>query len=177
MQVRVYRGTDQLDALRALRDLAQKATLHPLVRSVAITLTQDCPARDDTCELEALFNAVKHGDPRVPGLKNGLRYVADPRWADYFIAPARMLSMCAKGACGSDCDDHAGLLAALAGAIGFKTGLCAWGRKRGEFTHVYAVAAIPKRAPKERVGMDSTVPESRLGWEPPEGFTHVEWLE
>lgn len=154
-----------------LRDLTQKSIIDPLVRRTAMQIIQGCEARDDKCELEAIFNAVKYGDPNVPLLKTGLKYVADPNWYDYFVAPNRMLSECGKGACAGDCDDHASLICALAGSIGFKVGLRAWGKaNEDDYVHVYAVAALPKRPPYTLVvGLDTTVPESYVGWEPPKG--------
>lgn len=167
----------QKEALTQLAELAQRSTLHPLVRETAIRLTADCTSRDDGCELDAIFNAVKHGDHRVAALRNGVRYVADPRWADHFTAPYRMLQQCARGACAGDCDDHAALIVALAGALGFKVGLRVWGETASNFVHVYAVAGLPKRDPREVVGLDTTVPESNVGWEPPNGAVLTAWLE
>lgn len=135
-------------------------------------IVQDCDSRDDACELEAIFRAVKFGDKRVPLLSKGLKYIADPAWYDYFTAPSRILSECEKGACGGDCDDHASLICALGGAIGFRMGLRAWGpANQSEYVHVYAVAAFPKRPPHTQfLGMDTTVAESHVGWEPPKGI-------
>lgn len=177
MRLSVFNVDDQREALRQLAELTQRSVIHPLVRDTAIRLTADCEARDDSCELEAIFNAVKHGDQRSIALKNGLRYVADPRWADHFTAPSRILKQCVRGACAGDCDEHAALIAALAAALGFKVGLRAWGPTPDDFVHVYAVAAVSKRAPEEVVGLDSTVAESYVGWEPPNGSVLTAWLE
>ncbi|MDP3938029.1 MAG: hypothetical protein Q8R92_07815 [Deltaproteobacteria bacterium] len=169
---------DQKAALKKLAELAERSTLHPRIREAAGAITNDLRARDDAGELEAIFNAVKHGSSKVPGLKNGFRYVADPRLADLFIAPFRALEMCQRGSCGSDCDDHAALVTSLAGSLGFRMGLRAWGPENtDEFVHVYAVAALPKRNPKQVVGLDTTVPESFVGWEPPRGHVLTAWLE
>lgn len=177
MKLSVFTVDDQRDALRQLAELTQRSVLHPLVRDTAIRLTADCDPRDDTCELEAIFNAVKHGDPRSIPLKNGLRYVADPRWADHFTAPSRILQQCVRGACAEDCDGAAGLIAALAASVGFRVGLRVWGPSADDFVHVYAVAGVPKRDPTEVLGMDSTVPDSYLGWEPGNGHILTAWLE
>lgn len=105
----------QKEALIRLRDLAQKSLLHPLVRRTAMQIVADCEGRDDSCELEAIFRAVKFGDKSVEPLKKGFKYLADPSWYDYFTAPSRILSECMQGACGGDCfvqgtlvlrDDH-----------------------------------------------------------------------
>jgi len=68
-----------------------------------------------------------------------------------------------------NCDDHSALICALLGSLGFLVGLRAWGREKGEFTHVYAVVAMPKISPTHLIGLDTTVEESEPGWEPPKG--------
>lgn len=181
---KVIDAKDQRTALTKLAELAQKDTVHGAIRDAALAITRNCKSRDDMCELQAIYDAVKHGTPDVDGLEDGLRYVADPRWADFFSAPNRTLAACADGSCGGDCDDHAGLIAALAGSIGFKVGLRAWGESKtgiltpAEYTHVYAVVALPKRGPFTKVvGMDTTVPQADVGWEPPGGTVLTAWLE
>lgn len=177
MRLSVFGVDTQREALEQLAELAQRSTVHPLVREVAMQLTADCPSRDDACELQTIFDAVKHGDSRVRALKAGVRYVADPRWADHFTAPYRLLKQCARGACAGDCDDHAALIVALAGALGFKVGLRVWGPSDSNYVHVYAVAGVPKRDPRQVVGLDTTVDESDVGWEPPSGSVLTAWLE
>lgn len=152
--------------------------IEPLVRKTAISIISECGSREDRCELDALFNAVKNGDPRVAPLKRGFKYIADPKHIDYFVSPRRNLEWCGEGACGGDCDDHAALLSAFAGIIGFSTGLRIWGPDpgRNEFSHVYAVVGYPKKSPKQILGLDSTVPKAFVGWEPPKGRVKTAWL-
>lgn len=169
MQVSVFEVTSQKKALEELAKLIEKSTVDPLVRNAALTLTHDVDSRDDAGEVEAIFQAVKRGSDKVKGLSRGLKYMSDPRWADFFTAPARLLQQCQNDHCAGDCDDHAALICALLGSLGFITGLRAWGRVKGEFTHVYAVVAMPKIGPTEFVGLDTTVEESEVGWEPPKG--------
>jgi hypothetical protein len=177
VRLSVFEAADQFEALNALAELANRSSIHPTIRAAALTLTNNCPARADECELSAIFNAVKSGDSRIKGLEKGLRYVSDPRWADYFSAPQRTLQLCRRGACGADCDDHASLICSLGAALGHNMGLRVWGKEKGVFSHVYAVARVPKRAPRRTIGMDSTVPYSFLGWEPEYGYSHTQWLE
>lgn len=160
----------QEDALLELAKLVERATLDPDIVRAAKQITGSCPARDDMCELTAIYEAVKNGDDRVAGLANGVRYVSDARAADQFFAPARLLKECQSGACGGDCDDHAALVCALIGAIGFRWGLRAYGPKNGKgYSHVYAVAWVSKRSPTKIVGLDTTVPYAKVGWQPPRG--------
>lgn len=167
----------QEETLHMLAELVERATIDPLVVNTARMLVMQVgrvggqrTKADDYNELKAIFNAVKHGDSRVQPLRTGFKYIADPRFADYFSSPTDSLKNCLKGACGGDCDDHASLLAALCGSIGFRCALRAWGPKNKKgYSHVYAMAAWPKRDPEKWVPMDTTVPASSLGWEPPRG--------
>jgi hypothetical protein len=170
VRVTVKEVATQEQALLALAGLVERASIHPSILRAARQIVADVPARDDMGELEAIYNAVKHGDPRVPGLQNGIRYTSDARYADQFNSPVRMLAECAEGACGGDCDDQAALIASLAGAIGFRTGLRAYGPRNGNgYSHVYAVAYAPKKNPTRTVGLDASVPQARVGWQPPRG--------
>ncbi len=163
--------SSQKRALEELAKLIEKSTVDPLVRNAALMITHEVDSRDDMGEVEAVFAAVKHGTDQVRGLEKGLKYMSDPRWADFFTSPARILKQAASHSsrAAGDCDDHAALICALLGSLGFVTGLRAWGRTKGEFTHVYAVVAMPKIGPKEFIGLDTTVDESTVGWEPPKG--------
>lgn len=177
--------TNQSDALRALADLSRRSIAHPLVKHTAKLLTRMCPPRADMCELESIFHAVRHyswvskegvpgGDPDVPGLVYGVRYVADPIIFDSFTAPYRLLeegivANQAGGAPGGDCDDMAALIAALAGVVGFTTALRAYGPYGHDFEHVYAIVGFPKYNPIEWRALDTTVERAYVGWEPPPG--------
>ncbi len=165
----VFNVASQKLALQELASIIEPDTVNPLVRDSALLITNDCAQRDDECEIEAIFNAIKHGTDRVKGMENGFKYVSDPRWADFFTSPSRILKQLANGINGGDCDDFSSLFCGLLGSLGFLTGLRAWGRKPSEFTHVYAVVAVPKIGPTHLLGLDGTVDESEVGWEPPNG--------
>ncbi len=94
---------NQRQALHKLAELTEKSVGDPLVREVALQIIRECKSRDDRCELEAIFQAVKHGDPAIKSLKKGFKYVADPVIMDYFVAPHASLKSCEAGACGGDC--------------------------------------------------------------------------
>lgn len=175
---RFYEPETQEGSLRVLGELTNNATIDPLIRGTALKIIRGVPGRDDVGELEALYEAVKHGDPEIPSLRRGVKYVADPRFADYFSSPVDTLKACAKGACGEDCDGQAALMCALAGSLGWKTGLRAWGRAGSDgFVHVYPVVLFPKRPPFKRVvALDTTVPEFEAGDEPPRGNVMTAWL-
>lgn len=175
-----FRVGNQSEALRALADLGRRSIAHPLVKETAHLIVRKCPPRDEACELEAIFNAVRHaswggGDPDVPGLAYGVRYAHDPILFDSFTAPYKLLELgreanVSGGAPSGDCDDMAILLASLAGVVGFTTALRAWGPAHGsDFEHVYALAGLPKNNPTQWYAMDATVDRAYVGWEPPPG--------
>lgn len=171
MKISVYEVADQRQALKELARLVEESTVDPIVRNAALAITHDVDSRDDEGEVQAVFQAVKHGTDEVRGLEKGLKYMSDPRWADFFTSPARLLKQMGyhQHLAAEDCDGHSALICALLGSLGFVTGLRAWGREKGEFTHVYAVVAMPKIGPQQFVGLDTTVEESEVGWEPPKG--------
>jgi len=152
-----------------------------------IKMASDCRDRDAICELRAVFDTVKEGDSRIKGFEKGLRYVNDPQTFDTFVRPTKMLEWCKDGACAEDCDSHAALVAALCIALGFRAGVRAYGPdKNGPLTHVYAVALLPKMpmsdidGSREKgvdvVGLDTTVSQSRVGWQPPPGRVVTAWI-
>jgi hypothetical protein len=172
----------QEDALVLLAQLTAEDTFDPKIRSAAIKMVRRCAARDDICELTALFEAVKYGDAQVRGLENGLKYMSDNFYVDGFVSPAQMLRECENGACGEDCDSHAALMAALAGNLGYRVGIRAWGHGEDGYEHVYAVALIPKDEPDlskcYEFGLDTSadVGDSHAGWQPQEGHVATAWI-
>jgi hypothetical protein len=102
-QVRLLDVGTQENALREMHGILQRAAIHPDVVTIAKQITQNCASRDDKCELLAIFDAVRDGNPDVAPLRSGVRYVRDPRWADYFTSPVDLLRQCMTGACAEDC--------------------------------------------------------------------------
>ena len=175
--------SSQEAALEEIAELIRKGALEQEVIRAAKTITRDCTPRDDLCELKAIFDAVKYGDARLPWLKKGMRYVADPRSTDTYHSATAMIASCKAGACAGDCDDSTILVGSLAAALGFMVGARAWGQGKnqdGDYQHVYAVAAVPKSGPWPRGylghGLDTTVPASEVGWEPPGGHIMTAWV-
>lgn len=183
MSFRLEDVKGQGSALRTITELIAKGTKDPAVVRAARAITAHLPSRDDTAELDAIYDAVKHGTDAVPALKRGLRYVSDPRTVDWYQGAGATLRECAAGACAADCDEHTILVGALAGALGFKVGARAWGPpKAREFTHVYAVVAFPKKGPWTDTdssvrALDTTVDEAYVGWQPPRGRVLTYWIE
>lgn len=190
MGVRKVQIRDQRDSLMELARITARDALTELVMTTAKTIKAQsgCKDRDGICELRAIFDAVKVGDSRVPGLERGLKYLNDPQTSDYFVGPRKMLELCKVGANAEDCDSHAALVAALCISSGFRAGLRAYGPgASGPYTHVYAVAIDPKFAVDDvtgqRVGrgdtvygLDTTVSQSYVGWQPPKGHVMTAWI-
>lgn len=163
-------GNSQRKALLKLFELVVRSQKHPEVRELAIQIVNNCAARDDMCELKAIFDCIKRGDPAIAGFENGVKYMTDPDLFDHYTAPWRLIDQCQRGICAEDCDGHSALVAALCMSLGFKAGLRIYKPKGEQFySHVYAVVGYPKLEPKSWLGMDTTVPQSRVGWEPPNG--------
>jgi hypothetical protein len=167
------------DALKSIVQLMIKGSTDETIRETAIKLTQGtCDSRDDLCEVTMVFEAVKHGDSRVPALRNGIRYLADPRYTDWYQAAPKTLQLGA-----GDCDDQTILVGALLISLGFIVGARAWGKKPGDYTHVYPTVALPKNLGKGEsypenyfgTGLDTTVPQSDVGWEPRGGYILTAW--
>ena len=180
--VRFETVESQAAALEIIASLIRKGCVNKEILKAAKKLTRDCPARDDLCELQAIYNAVKYGDSRVSWLRDGVRYVADPHSFDTFHGVDSIIEFCAEGACAFDCDDQAAILiGSLCAAIGFKVGARAWGKgNEGDYRHVYAVALVPKEGPWPRgyygTGLDTTVPRFDVGDEPQGGHILTSWL-
>lgn len=171
-------GNDQLKALQILFDLTVKGTKTAEVIEAARAIVNECPSRDDHCEVQAVYAAVKHGSAAVPGLHNGVRYQRDTLFMDTFTAPDALLRACERGACAEDCDGHAALIAAMLFALGYVAGLRIWRKATSpNFEHVYAVVKLPKSNPKEWVALDTTVTSADVGWEPPNGKTKTIYLK
>jgi len=174
-------------SLRKMAELVAKGLQDPksapAVIRAARAITADVEARDDRGEVEAVYEAVKNGTDKVPGLERGMRYVSDPRTFDYFSSASAMLRECAAGACSGDCDDSTILIATLLLALGFKVGVRAWGPRVGvkRYEHVMPIVLIPKHGPwpKGYSGhtCDATVAEAYVGWEPRKGEVLTYWIE
>ena len=178
----IVEAGDQAEALAYLAQQTAPDTMSPRVRNAAVKIIRNCDARDDICELTAIFEAVKNGDPQVAGLEDGMKYLSDNFFIDTFTSPDSALAECEDGACAGDCDDHAALCFALAGSLGFRVGLRAWGPKGSKgYQHVYCIALVPKEDEDEpyEFGLDTSADagDSEAGWQPPEGNVLTAWME
>jgi len=156
------RGTKQ--TLIRMTQLAARAGRDWKFIKAMSKLVSTLPARASRLEMDRLLNFVKHQ----------VRYQKDPLTApegyvELVQSPAQTLT---RGA--GDCDDQSVLIAAAALALGYRPRfvvLKADKDRPDEFTHVYAEVFFNDRW----WGMDSVVPRSFVGWEPPARFGRGYW--
>lgn len=171
------------ERLAFIREKLFEGLQDDLVLWVARRIVAECPSRDEDCEINAIYNAVKSGPIPIPsdtGVsflpalrfvtknagKSGLRFVEDMRDIDNYPTAGRILRWIAEGANGEDCDGHAILVCTLLHAIGFQTGAIIASMDGKDFTHIFPVVGVPRRALKNWIAVDTTVTEARPGWMP-----------
>lgn len=121
------------------------------MRALALAVTRACRARDDRCELKAIFDFVTAN----------VRYTGDIVGKDTFQSAKRTLEFR-----GGDCDDHSILNAVLAGANGFTTKFRITSNTGASWDHIYCMAAVPKHRPAQWVALDTTLGTGRFAAEP-----------
>lgn len=172
-QIAGYTIDNDDDRVELIRQQIFESTKDPLVLWVARAITGHC-GRDEDCELQAIFNAVKNGPIPLPGPDGkgvvespGLRFVNDPRFVDAYPSAGKILRWHSQGAIGEDCDGHVILINSLLNALGWLTGAVIASRDGHEFVHVFSVAGVPKDEPENWMPLDTTVEEATVGWWPP----------
>jgi hypothetical protein len=148
----------------------------PLVLWVARSIVAQCEGRDDECELQAIYQAVKEGPIPLPDeygqvtQSPGLRFVGDPRYVDAYPSAGKILRWHSQGAIGEDCDGHVILVCSLLDQLGWLVGCVIASRDGQQFVHVFPVAGFPKDEPQDWIPMDTTVDKASVGWWPPSGL-------
>jgi hypothetical protein len=159
-----WRGTSR--TIEHMRALAVKAARDWGFIKIAAPFANGCP-RDFACQAQRILAWVKKHiefipDPVTAADENGV-----PQGMEMVQAPLRTIERRA-----GDCDDHSGLIAAFAMALGIPAEFATIKsdvRRPKEFSHVYPRLLIKG----QWVGVDSTVPRSYVGWEP-EKFTAIQ---
>ena len=148
------------ERVRHIARMTLKGADDPDVRmTTARLLSRKCggrwciPERDWSGEVHAIFGAVREH----------LRYTRDPEGTDLFQHPVRAFQ---TG--GADCDDQSIALCSMLMSVGYPVRLRVI-RSRGEddWNHIYALVGLPPGKPTRWVPLDTTVPGSRPGWQPP----------
>lgn len=163
-----------------LQKLTEDGVKDPEMRKLALQVTRQCPARDDRCEIRAIYNAVKQrvrytGDVAPIQHSNG-----DVEGVDYFQSAKRTWEIG-----GGDCDDQAVLNATLLSLNGIParfritaprgSGGFVSGDDGGGWSHIYTLAGTPRNGPAQWMPLDTTIPGEFFNREAPFG-KHVDFV-
>lgn len=125
----------------------------PRMRQIGLEVTRGCPARNDACELNAIYEFTK----------SNVRYTGDITDKDTFQTAWRTLQMA-----GGDCDDHSVVNAVLAMENGFQTRFRITSNTGQTWDHIYCLAGVPKNNPRQWIALDTTLPgRNKFGVHPP----------
>ncbi len=124
----------------------------PMMRQIGLLVTRHCPARNDRCELQGIFDFITRN----------IRYTGDITHKDTFQSALRTLQFG-----GGDCDDHAILGAVLGMENGFSTKWRITSNTGATWDHIYLMAGIPKHNPQNWIALDTTLGRNRFTDEPP----------
>lgn len=127
----------------------------PEMRRIGLAVTEVCNARDDRCELMAIYDFVKRN----------VRYTGDVTNKDTFQSAFRTMQFA-----GGDCDDFSTLIAVLAMVNGFTVKFRITSNYGSSWDHIYIVAGLPKLESRSWIALDATLPgstDARFGKEPP----------
>lgn len=125
----------------------------PRMRAIGLEVTSGCRARDDMCELAAIYEFVKRN----------VRYTGDITDKDTFSTAWRTLQYG-----GEDCDGHSVLNAVLAMENGFQTKFRITSNTGASWDHIFTLAGVPKTSPSKWIVLDTTLPGARtFGKHPP----------
>lgn len=142
-----------LATLKIMRNLVRESKKSLRVRSLALQITQNLPAKNWALEVSALHEWVK----------NNIRFVRDIRDVETVHDAERVLYF-KQG----DCDDKSILFASLAESIGHPTRFVAVGFSPEMYEHVYTETLIGRKW----VASDTT--ENRpFGWSAPDPVTKL----
>lgn len=134
----------------------------PQMRQLGLLVVQPCRARDDLCELAAIYDFVKR--PAPDGAPN-VRYTGDIARKDTYQTALRTLQYR-----GGDCDDHAVLCAVLAMENGFEAKFRITSNYGDTWDHIFCMAGMPKHNtdPSRWIALDTTLPgEGKFNRQPP----------
>lgn len=119
-------------------------------RHYPVSTRATCKARDNNCEIAAIWDFVVLN----------VRYVGDPVNIDTFRTARETLR---NG--GGDCDDFAIIFAALCGAVGFQVAARVISTDGKYWEHIYPLIGMPKEGVRGWLPLDATVDGANPGWE------------
>lgn len=137
--------------VQTVRALIREGGTHPHVIDTARRIVAPVPERDQSGEVEALFDWVRRGS----------RFVSDPVRAETLTDPVTQLGEIQRhGKASGDCDDHTVLLGALLEAVGYEAEpVIESYRKDREPSHI----ALQTQADGRRIHLDPTVKDRPMG--------------
>lgn len=125
----------------------------PKMREYGLAITEGCQARNDMCELAAIYEFVK----------TNIRYTGDITNKDTFQSAYRTMQYA-----GGDCDDMFTLCAVLAMENGFQTRARITSNTGATWDHIFCMAGIPKHEPRRWIALDTTLPgRGKFNTQPP----------
>lgn len=120
-----------------MRRWVRQETPHPLVRGLALGVTNGIPGRDSLRQVYAIRGF----------LETAVAFTRDPDGTELLHSPARMAKLVRSGSLPLrvDCDDVAILAAALGKAVGLKARfvIVGFGSPRAPFRHVWTELRSP----------------------------------
>jgi hypothetical protein len=127
------------------------------IRHLAGQITKHCGRDDGPCEIKAVFDAVK----RRVRYSSDTGPVLNPNTGEVDAIDTYQSAWRTWTSQIGDCDDHVSLIAALLAVMGHTVRLRVTAPTRfGEWSHIYAAAAVDKHNPKKFVAVDTTLPWS-----------------
>ena len=130
-----------------MRVLTKQGKKDPLVRRVALNLTQHLKQKDRMGEVRAIFNFIR----------DRIRYVRDINGVETLHEAQQVLKQSS-----GDCDDKCILLASMLESIGYPTRFVALAFAPNQYTHVI----VETRPYGKWIALETTLPV-RMGWTPP----------
>jgi len=146
--ITLIKGADLNRIKQELVRLMHEGSENMKVRELAISIT---PSYEDD-QISAVYDYVK----------GNIEYQPDPKDAELFVAPWKMVEMIESGNARGDCDDMALFAATLYRSLGYNAKIILMGTKSEEIDH--AVCEVYS----EKLGKWITVDPSNkypLGWE------------
>ncbi|HYC63299.1 MAG TPA: transglutaminase-like domain-containing protein [Reyranellaceae bacterium] len=128
-----------LAVLRMMAGIARQSAKLPLIRSLAIQITNGLPNKSYTAEVQAVQQWVRRN----------VRYVRDVEGVETLTLPQYTIAQRA-----GDCDDHSMLVAALLLAIGHRCRYVAVGRTLETLQHVFTETLVGR----DWVAVETTEP-------------------
>jgi transglutaminase-like putative cysteine protease len=148
------------ERIAELQKLVHKSVQDPEMRKLALQITRNCPERDQMCEAEAVYQAIKSRVRYTGDIGPIMHPRGEVEGIDLYQSARRTWEFG-----GGDCDDNAVLGATLLALNGIESRFRVVRQKADpDWSHIYAFGVIGNSA----VPIDTTLPgNQRFGQEGP----------